>query len=169
MLAARSRACWRPAAPIVALVKPQFEVGREGVGKGGVVRDAGARAAAVASVAAAGRRELGLEVRGSCASPLPGAKKGNVEFFLDPGSLRSRLTAGTRRGERVPDATLHRARGRTRGRGGVGGPRETVAGAIGRVNPCGATLSSRTGVPSSTKPSRLACRHIRRSGSRELP
>ena len=69
-------------ARIVALVKPQFEVGREGVGKGGVVRDAGAREAAVASVAAAAQ-EIGLEVLGSCVSPLPGAKKGNVELFLD--------------------------------------------------------------------------------------
>ena len=66
---------------IVALVKPQFEVGRDGVGKGGVVRDAGAREAAVDAVAAAAR-ELGLRVVSSCASSLPGAKKGNVEFFL---------------------------------------------------------------------------------------
>jgi len=70
-----------PPAVIVALVKPQFEVGREGVGKGGVVRDAGLRDEAVAAVAAAAAG-LGLVVRGSCASPLPGAKKGNVEFFL---------------------------------------------------------------------------------------
>lgn len=70
----------RPAA-IVALVKPQFEVGREAVGKGGVVRDADAREHAVAAVAAAAG-ELGLEVAGSCASPITGAKKGNVEFFL---------------------------------------------------------------------------------------
>jgi 23S rRNA (cytidine1920-2'-O)/16S rRNA (cytidine1409-2'-O)-methyltransferase len=66
---------------IVALVKPQFEVGREGVGKGGVVRDAALREEAVAAVAAVAA-QLGLAVRGSCASPLPGAKKGNVEFFL---------------------------------------------------------------------------------------
>ena len=70
----------RPGA-IVALVKPQFEVGREAVGKGGVVRDADARESAVASVAAAAA-ELGLTVVGSCASPITGAKKGNVEFFL---------------------------------------------------------------------------------------
>jgi len=70
----------RPAA-VVALVKPQFEVGREAVGRGGVVRDAGAREQAVAAVAGAAV-DLGLELRGSCESPLPGAKKGNVEFFL---------------------------------------------------------------------------------------
>jgi 23S rRNA (cytidine1920-2'-O)/16S rRNA (cytidine1409-2'-O)-methyltransferase len=70
----------RPAA-LVALVKPQFEVGREAVGKGGVVRDADARERAVASVASAAG-ELGLEVAGSTTSPITGAKKGNVEFFL---------------------------------------------------------------------------------------
>jgi len=70
---------------VIALVKPQFEVGRERVGKGGVVRDEAARDDAVAAVAAAAA-ELGLELRGSCASPLPGAKKGNVEFFLHLGT-----------------------------------------------------------------------------------
>ncbi|MBM4246132.1 MAG: TlyA family RNA methyltransferase [Deltaproteobacteria bacterium] len=70
----------RPAA-IVALVKPQFEVGRESVGKGGVVRDAEAQQRAVESVALAAA-EIGLEAAGSCASPITGAKKGNVEFFL---------------------------------------------------------------------------------------
>jgi len=66
---------------VVALVKPQFEVGREGVGKGGVVRDAAARDGALGAVASAAR-EIGLVVRGSCVSPLVGAKKGNVELFL---------------------------------------------------------------------------------------
>lgn len=66
---------------IVALVKPQFEVGRGRVGRGGVVRDPGDRADAVAGVSAAAAA-LGLQVRASCDSPLPGAKKGNVELFL---------------------------------------------------------------------------------------
>ena len=66
---------------IVALVKPQFEVGRERVGKGGVVRDASAREEAVASVVAAGE-ELGLALRGVAESPIAGAKKGNVEVFV---------------------------------------------------------------------------------------
>jgi 23S rRNA (cytidine1920-2'-O)/16S rRNA (cytidine1409-2'-O)-methyltransferase len=68
-------------AEVVALVKPQFEVGRERVGKGGVVRDDAAREEAVAAVAGVAA-ELGLELRGTCTSPLPGAKKGNVEVFL---------------------------------------------------------------------------------------
>jgi 23S rRNA (cytidine1920-2'-O)/16S rRNA (cytidine1409-2'-O)-methyltransferase len=67
-------------ADFVLLVKPQFEVGKGRVGAGGVVRDAGLRAEAVASVgeAAAG---LGLGVRGVTASPLPGPA-GNVEYFV---------------------------------------------------------------------------------------
>jgi 23S rRNA (cytidine1920-2'-O)/16S rRNA (cytidine1409-2'-O)-methyltransferase len=64
----------------VVLVKPQFEVGKERVGKGGVVRDPALRVEAVAGVARAAG-ELGLGVRGICASPLPGPA-GNVEYFL---------------------------------------------------------------------------------------
>ena len=69
-----------PHASIVALVKPQFEVGRGRVGKGGVVRDPGLRAEAVASVRAAAEG-LGLMVRGETESVLPGPK-GNREVFL---------------------------------------------------------------------------------------
>src|SRR5262245_56133519 len=68
-----------PGAPLVALVKPQFEVGRGHVGKGGIVRDEGARAEAVAAVAAAAR-ELGFAVLGQTTSPITGGK-GNVEFL----------------------------------------------------------------------------------------
>lgn len=65
---------------LVLMVKPQFEVGREQVGKGGVVRDPQLRAEAVRSVAnAAGG--LGYGVAGVAASPLPGPS-GNVEYFL---------------------------------------------------------------------------------------
>jgi 23S rRNA (cytidine1920-2'-O)/16S rRNA (cytidine1409-2'-O)-methyltransferase len=64
----------------VLLVKPQFEVGKGRVGTGGVVRDQGLRAGAVASVAAAAAA-LGLGVAGLTASPLPGPA-GNVEYFL---------------------------------------------------------------------------------------
>jgi len=67
----------------VALVKPQFEVGRGGVGKGGIVRDPalqrGALAGLVDFAAAAG-----YPVRGWCESPLTGAD-GNREFFLHLG------------------------------------------------------------------------------------
>jgi 23S rRNA (cytidine1920-2'-O)/16S rRNA (cytidine1409-2'-O)-methyltransferase len=73
-------ACARPDADLVLMVKPQFEVGKERLGAGGVVRDPGLRAEAVAEVAAAAG-ELGLGVRGVTASPLPGPA-GNVEYFL---------------------------------------------------------------------------------------
>jgi 23S rRNA (cytidine1920-2'-O)/16S rRNA (cytidine1409-2'-O)-methyltransferase len=62
------------------MVKPQFEVGRDRLGAGGVVRDPALRAAAVRGVAARAA-ELGLGVRGVTASPLPGPS-GNVEYFL---------------------------------------------------------------------------------------
>ena len=65
---------------LVPMVKPQFEVGRDRVGAGGVVRDPRLRADAVLDVAAAAA-ELGLGVAGVVASPLPGPS-GNVEFFL---------------------------------------------------------------------------------------
>jgi 23S rRNA (cytidine1920-2'-O)/16S rRNA (cytidine1409-2'-O)-methyltransferase len=70
----------RPAGSVVALVKPQFEAGREQVGKGGVVRDPGVRAAAVARVRRAAE-DLDLRVRGEAESVLPGPK-GNRETFL---------------------------------------------------------------------------------------
>ncbi|MEV5287818.1 TlyA family RNA methyltransferase [Streptomyces albidoflavus] len=73
-------ACTRPDADLVLMVKPQFEVGRERLGSGGVVRSTQLRAEAVRTVAghAAG---LGLGVLGVTASPLPGPS-GNVEYFL---------------------------------------------------------------------------------------
>jgi 23S rRNA (cytidine1920-2'-O)/16S rRNA (cytidine1409-2'-O)-methyltransferase len=73
-------ACVRTGGSIVALVKPQFEVGRSRVGKGGVVRDDAARADAVAAVRAAAEA-LGLIVQGEAESVLPGPK-GNREVFL---------------------------------------------------------------------------------------
>jgi 23S rRNA (cytidine1920-2'-O)/16S rRNA (cytidine1409-2'-O)-methyltransferase len=69
-----------PAAHVVALVKPQFEVGKDDVGKGGVVRDAAKRASAVTSVRDA-MATLGFTVRGEAESVLPGPK-GNREVFL---------------------------------------------------------------------------------------
>jgi 23S rRNA (cytidine1920-2'-O)/16S rRNA (cytidine1409-2'-O)-methyltransferase len=69
-----------PDADFVLLVKPQFEVGRDRVGAGGVVRDTTDRSAAVRRVCAAAGR-LGLGVLGVTASPLPGPA-GNVEYFV---------------------------------------------------------------------------------------
>jgi 23S rRNA (cytidine1920-2'-O)/16S rRNA (cytidine1409-2'-O)-methyltransferase len=72
--------CAHPDADFLLLVKPQFEVGRDRLGAGGVVRDPRLRAASVRAVAEAGGR-LGLGVAGVTASPLPGPS-GNVEYFL---------------------------------------------------------------------------------------
>ena len=69
-----------PDADIVLLVKPQFEVGRGQVGKGGVVRDPGLHAGAVRRVADHAAT-LGLGVLGLCRSPLPGPS-GNIEFVI---------------------------------------------------------------------------------------
>jgi 23S rRNA (cytidine1920-2'-O)/16S rRNA (cytidine1409-2'-O)-methyltransferase len=70
----------RPDSEIIALIKPQFEVGKELVGKGGIVRDDGARNAAVARV-----KEFflgsGLTVKGVIPSPITG-QDGNVEFLI---------------------------------------------------------------------------------------
>lgn len=65
---------------LIALVKPQFEVGRENVGKGGVVRDEAARAGAIQSVREFVEAE-GLEVFGLMDSTLPGPA-GNLEALL---------------------------------------------------------------------------------------
>lgn len=65
---------------LVLMVKPQFEVGKERVGKGGVVRDPELRAEAVASVAAAAAGR-GWGAHAVVTSPLPGPA-GNVEYFL---------------------------------------------------------------------------------------
>jgi 23S rRNA (cytidine1920-2'-O)/16S rRNA (cytidine1409-2'-O)-methyltransferase len=65
---------------LALMVKPQFEVGKDRVGKGGVVRDPELRAEAVVSVAEAAARR-GWGARRVTTSPLPGPS-GNVEFFL---------------------------------------------------------------------------------------
>lgn len=69
-----------PGADLLLMVKPQFEVGREALGSGGVVRDPALREAAVLAVARAAW-EVGLGTAGVVASPLPGPS-GNVEYFL---------------------------------------------------------------------------------------
>ena len=66
---------------VVALIKPQFEVDKGQVAKGGVVRDPALHAAVQRSVEAT-CQQLGLTVRGVVPSPITGAKKGNLEFLL---------------------------------------------------------------------------------------
>jgi 23S rRNA (cytidine1920-2'-O)/16S rRNA (cytidine1409-2'-O)-methyltransferase len=72
--------CAAPDADLALMVKPQFEVGRERLGSGGVVRDPALHADAVRTVAGAAW-SLGLGVLGITASPLPGPS-GNVEYFV---------------------------------------------------------------------------------------
>lgn len=74
------KAILRPGGEAVLLVKPQFEVGKGEVGKGGVVRDEAKRRAALASVEAAARA-LGFEVLGEAESPIEGPA-GNREWLL---------------------------------------------------------------------------------------
>ncbi|MFI2751802.1 TlyA family RNA methyltransferase [Cellulomonas sp. P22] len=69
-----------PEADVVVMVKPQFEVGRERLGSGGVVRSPELRAEAVLDVARCATR-LGWHVAGVVQSPLPGPS-GNVEYFV---------------------------------------------------------------------------------------
>jgi 23S rRNA (cytidine1920-2'-O)/16S rRNA (cytidine1409-2'-O)-methyltransferase len=87
-----------PGADALVLVKPQFEVGRAQVGRGGVVKDPELHLAALYSVAEAAQ-SLGYAVVGACPSPVLGAQ-GNRELFLHlraggeplpPGDLLARL------------------------------------------------------------------------------
>jgi 23S rRNA (cytidine1920-2'-O)/16S rRNA (cytidine1409-2'-O)-methyltransferase len=73
-------ACAAPRFDCLAMVKPQFELGRGRVGKGGVVRDPALRREAIASVASAAR-ETGASVLGYASSGLPGPA-GNRETFV---------------------------------------------------------------------------------------
>jgi len=70
----------KPGGILVALVKPQFEVGRADVGKGGIVRDDDKRQEALESVMES-VAETGMSVLGSMESPLKG-QKGNIEFLI---------------------------------------------------------------------------------------
>src|SRR5689334_14214761 len=87
----------------LGLVKPQFELDRRRVGKGGVVREATARREAIVAVGEAARG-LGLRVRGIAASGLPGPK-GNRESFLwlaRTGADLGDLAAAARRADPDP-------------------------------------------------------------------
>jgi 23S rRNA (cytidine1920-2'-O)/16S rRNA (cytidine1409-2'-O)-methyltransferase len=94
-------ACTGPGGDLLPMVKPQFEVGRERVGTGGVVRDPRLRAEAIHGVATAAAG-LGYGVAGVTASPLPGPS-GNVEYFLwlrtdappaDPAAIQAAVAEG---------------------------------------------------------------------------
>jgi 23S rRNA (cytidine1920-2'-O)/16S rRNA (cytidine1409-2'-O)-methyltransferase len=93
-IVARAAAYLRSGGAIVALVKPQFEAGRERIGGGGVVRDAAVHAAVLREVRDA-VRSAGVRVVAAALSPLRGPA-GNVEFFYE---LR-------RDGDEVDDARL---------------------------------------------------------------
>jgi 23S rRNA (cytidine1920-2'-O)/16S rRNA (cytidine1409-2'-O)-methyltransferase len=73
-------ACTHEDGDLLPMVKPQFEVGRQRLGSGGVVRDPALRAEAVVGVAREAAHR-GWGVAGVTPSPLPGPS-GNVEFFL---------------------------------------------------------------------------------------
>jgi 23S rRNA (cytidine1920-2'-O)/16S rRNA (cytidine1409-2'-O)-methyltransferase len=83
-----ARALAAPVATLIALVKPQFEVGRGMVGKGGVVRDEALRAAALAEILEFARTH-GFSVVGAIESPIAGAA-GNREYLacLEVAGLR---------------------------------------------------------------------------------
>ena len=69
-----------PGGQLVTLIKPQFEAGRENIGKGGVVRDPAVREAVIARIREFGTKTLSLEWLGLCESPVKGPA-GNVEFL----------------------------------------------------------------------------------------
>jgi 23S rRNA (cytidine1920-2'-O)/16S rRNA (cytidine1409-2'-O)-methyltransferase len=84
-------ACAKPGADLLILIKPQFELRREDVGKGGIVREKALHEKAIASVKRAAEA-LGLIIAGVSASRLPGAE-GNQEYFLHarkPAEVESR-------------------------------------------------------------------------------
>ena len=98
-------ACAAAGADLVPMVKPQFEVGRERLGAGGVVRNLEHRADAVADVVRSAGL-LGWGMAGVIASPLPGPS-GNVEFFVhlrrdvaadDDDSVGRRITDAVEKG-----------------------------------------------------------------------
>jgi 23S rRNA (cytidine1920-2'-O)/16S rRNA (cytidine1409-2'-O)-methyltransferase len=151
--------CVTPDADLVMMVKPQFEVGKDRLGSGGVVRSPELRAETVRKVAEQAW-ELGLGVRAVTASPLPGPS-GNVEYFLW-------LRAGA---PRVDPADVDRAvaeRVLFSCSPTPGGPRRSAArnsssrACCGTASGCGcwrrrrATCRSRTRCTSSRRPPRSA-------------
>lgn len=74
-------ACAEPGGWLIALVKPQFEVGRERIGKGGIVRDGDARRAALEEIGMWLAEEAGWQIAGTAESPISGAD-GNQEYLI---------------------------------------------------------------------------------------
>ncbi|MBT8041881.1 MAG: TlyA family RNA methyltransferase, partial [Pontiella sp.] len=70
----------KPGGHIVSLIKPQFEAGKDQVGKGGVVRDPAVHEAVIDKIKAFGTEELGFQWLGLCRSPITGPA-GNIEFL----------------------------------------------------------------------------------------
>jgi len=70
----------KPGGRIIALIKPQFEVSKGEIGKGGIVRDPAAHERVIEEVGQSAR-EMGLTVSGLCESPITGAD-GNREFLI---------------------------------------------------------------------------------------
>ena len=97
-----------PDGDLALMVKPQFEVGKDRLGKGGVVRDPALRAEAVERSSPRPTAAAGVRVAGTT-SPLPGPS-GNVEFFvwLRRGSAHS--PRRTRRGTSWPAPRTWRSR-----------------------------------------------------------
>ena len=89
-----------PGAVLIALVKPQFELGPDALGKNGVVRDEAAAAGAATAIADWLAAQPGWSVTGSMPSPLPG-KEGNQEYLI------SARLVGAARGRPRPTSPLH--------------------------------------------------------------
>ena len=70
----------KPGGHIVSLIKPQFEAGRDQVGKGGVVRDPAVHQEVIEKIRRFGTEELGFTWLGLCNSPIKGPA-GNIEFL----------------------------------------------------------------------------------------
>lgn len=99
LLASGLASAGRAGTDYVVLVKPQFEVGREALGSGGIVRDPAGHRAAVATVAAS-LAAAGIAPRGLIPSPVVGTK-GNLEFLLH-GILGGEPVAGELLLDEVP-------------------------------------------------------------------
>lgn len=119
-------ACVHDSSDLVVMVKPQFEVGKQRLGSGGVVRDAQLRAEAVLDVVNAAA-DGGLGLRDVIASPLPGPS-GNVEYFLwlhgrehdDPREPEAMVTDAVRRGPQTSAGNGTGHGGSRQRRGGAG-------------------------------------------------